>query len=155
MNLSSPGFPYCPAFVSEYWNSTCDGELLVGEIPVSTLAEQYGTPIFVYDRSILARKYAVLCEALPKRFVISYSVKANPNPAFLKFFLEKDMGLEVASAGELYLAMSAGCAPKDILFAGPGKTESELESAIREGVGEIHAESQLEIERISHIGKKL
>ena len=145
----------CPAFVSSYWKSGADGELLVGEIPVSRLAQQYGTPIFVYDQSILERKYLTLRNALPSRFAISYSVKANPNPAFLKFFLEKGAGLEIASAGELHQTRIAGCPPGKVLFAGPGKTEAELELVIAHGIGEIHAESELEIERISAISHKL
>src|SRR5208282_3046595 len=91
---------------------------------------------------------------LPPRFAISYSVKANPNPAFLRFFLENGCGLEVASAGEFHLAQSSGCLPERIIFAGPGKTEQELEFVVAQGIGEIHAESQLEIERINAIGKK-
>ena len=135
----------CPALVSSYWKSGADGELLVGEIPVSRLAQQYGTPIFVYDQSILERKYLTLRNALPSRFAISYSVKANPNPAFLKFFLEKGAGLEIASAGEFHQAQIAGCPPGKVLFAGPGKTEAELELVIAHGIDEIHAESELEI----------
>jgi diaminopimelate decarboxylase len=142
-------------FVTTHWKSRSDGELLVGEIPVSSISQKYGTPLFVYDRAILERKYAVLRNALPERFAISYSVKANPNPAFLEFFLEKGAGLEVASVGEFRQARSAGCAPEAIVFAGPGKTEAELEAVITQGIGEIHAESQLEIERISAISKKL
>lgn len=144
-----------PAFIGSYWKSRADGELLVGEIPVSWLADQYGTPVFAYDESILERKYAALREALPGQFEISYSVKANPNPAFLKFFFEKGAGLEIASAGEFHIARSAGCPPGKILFAGPGKTEAELALVIAHGIGEIHAESELEIERISRISQKL
>jgi diaminopimelate decarboxylase len=147
-----PGYP---EFISSYWKTRPDGELLVGDVPVSSIAQRYGTPLFIYDRAILERKYAELRNALPKRFSISYSVKANPNPAFLEFFLEKGAGLEIASVGEFYQARSAGCSPEDILFAGPGKTEAELEAVITQGIGEIHAESQLEIKRISSISKKL
>jgi diaminopimelate decarboxylase len=144
-----------PEFVVPYWRSNDVGELLVGGLTVSSLAARYGTPIFLYDQSVLERKYAALRNALPPRFSISYSVKANPNPAFLKFFLSKGCGLEVASAGEFYQAQSAGCFPEDILFAGPGKTESELELAVAQGIGEIHVESELEVERIRAISRRL
>jgi diaminopimelate decarboxylase len=154
MTIEAPASSYLPAFVRSYWNSG-SGELLVGGIPVSVLTQRHGTPVFAYDRAILERKHAALRNAFPSRFAISYSVKANPNPAFLKFFLEKGAGLEIASAGEYYQAVSAGCPPKKILFAGPGKTEAELELAVSQGIGEIHAESELEIERISAISKKL
>jgi diaminopimelate decarboxylase len=144
-----------PDFVASYWKSDSGGELLIGGLAVSSLATRYGTPLFIYDRGILEKKYNALRGALPKRFAISYSVKANPTPAFLKFFLEKGCGLEIASAGELFQAQCAGCLARNILFAGPGKTEPELELAIAQGIGEIHAESELEIERISAIGRKL
>jgi diaminopimelate decarboxylase len=144
-----------PEFVVPYWRSNDVGELLVGGVTVSSLAARYGTPVFLYDQSVLERKYAALRKALPLRFSISYSVKANPNPAFLYFCLSKGCGLEVASAGEFYQAQSAGCFPEDILFAGPGKTESELELAVAQGIGEIHVESELEVERISAISRRL
>jgi len=144
-----------PGFVVPYWRSDEQGQLLVGGVTVSSLAARHGTPVFLYDQSVLERKYAALRKALPTRFSISYSVKANPNPAFLKFFLSKGCGLEIASAGELYQAQSAGCLPEDLLFAGPGKTESELELAVAQGIGEIHVESELEVERISAIGRRL
>jgi diaminopimelate decarboxylase len=155
MTVAGSGSPAYPEFVSSYWKSRPGGELLVGDVPVSTIVQQHGTPLFIYDRAILERKYAELRNALPERFAISYSVKANPNPAFLEFFLKKGAGLEIASVGELYQARSAGCSPKNIVFAGPGKTEAELEVVVTQGIGEIHAESELEIERISAISKKL
>ncbi len=144
-----------PSFVTSYWKCDAAGNLFIGGLTVSSLAARHGTPIFIYDQNIVEQKYAALRGALPKRFSISYSMKANPNPAFLKFFLNKGCGLEIASAGELYQARNAQCAANDILFAGPGKTEAELEFAISQGIGEIHAESELEIERISAISKKI
>jgi len=144
-----------PNFISEYWASSPDGELLVGGVPISIVTAAHGTPLFVYDRAILERKYHSLRSTLPERFSISYSVKANPNPAILRFFLEKGCGLEIASAGEFRLAMNAGCRPAHIVFAGPGKSEDELETAIAAGIGEIHVESNIEIERISNISARL
>jgi diaminopimelate decarboxylase len=143
-----------PEFVAPYWKHNSSGELLIGSLTVPSLASRHGTPFFIYDRNVVEQKYAALRAALPTRFTISYSVKANPNPAFLRFFLEKGCGLEIASAGEFYQARNAQCAANDILFAGPGKTEAELELAISQGIGEIHAESELEIERISALSKK-
>src|SRR5271166_4017006 len=143
-----------PDFVTSYWKSNSAGELLIGGLTVSSLAARHGTPVFIYDVNVVEQKYAALRAALPGRFAISYSVKANPNPAFLRFFLEKGCGLEIASAGEFCLARNVQCPAQKILFAGPGKTEAELELAISRGIGDIHAESKLEIERISAISKK-
>lgn len=144
-----------PDLVAGYWKATPGGELLVGSLPISSLVAHYGTPVFIYDCGVVERKYSALRQVLPDLFSIAYSVKANPNPAFLRFFLDRGCALEVASSGEFHQARAAGCLPKDLLFAGPGKTEAELELVIGEGIGEIHAESRLEIERISEISKRL
>src|SRR5215469_3664530 len=146
---------HIPRTLISYWRSSADRELLAGDLAVSSIASRHGTPLFVYDQSILKRKYSALRNALPDRFAIYYSVKANPNPAFLSFFLERGCGLEVASAGELYQALAAGCPPEKIFFAGPGKTEKELTFAIEKEIGEIHAESGLELERISAISRRM
>ena len=131
------------------------GQLLVGKCPVRELASAYGTPVFIYDSRIAESKWSQLRKALPSRFAISYSVKANPQPAFLHLFLSKGCGLEVASAGELLQALNAGCPPEKVLFAGPGKTEAELEFALSRNIGEIHAESFTEIARIADISRRL
>jgi len=119
------------------------------------MVESQSTPLFIYDGETLDRNWSLLRKEFPSRFEISYSVKANPNPAILRFFVSKGAGLEIASSGELYLALHAGCDPSQILFAGPGKTDAELEYVLSSGIGEIHAESLLEIERISAISRKL
>jgi diaminopimelate decarboxylase len=130
-------------------------DLLLGGVSVGEIAAQYGTPLYVYDSQVVDRKWALLRETLPPEFSISYSVKANPNPAIVRHLLGKGAGLEVASAGELQVALAAGCAPEQILFAGPGKLEAELELALSHGIGEIHVESALEAERVLAIARRL
>jgi diaminopimelate decarboxylase len=132
-----------------------DGELLIGGIPVTSLAAEYGTPLYVYDRGIIDRKLALLRNTLPAEFSIHYSVKANPNPAIIKHFVASGCGLEIASAGEFCRALEAGCPAEKILFAGPGKTERELDFVLERGIGQIHIESLLEAERISSICQRL
>src|SRR3954469_4033565 len=132
-----------------------NGELLIGNVPVTALVAKYGTPAFFYDRKVIDAKLSSLRHALPTQFSICYSVKANPNPAILRHFLSQGCGLEVASVGELELALKTQCDPAKILFAGPGKTEAELELALSRGIGEIHFESVLEASRISAISKRL
>jgi diaminopimelate decarboxylase len=122
---------------------------------ISSLAAKYGTPFFVYDRGVLEKKFSRLRTALPDRFAISYSVKANPNGTLLRHFLDGGCGLEIASAGEFLQARKADCPPERIVFAGPGKTETELEYVLSRGIGEIHAESLLEIERMARIARQL
>ena len=140
--------------VNGYFNSLSD-EFHIGDVPVSAIAAKYGTPLFVYDRHILDRKWTLLRDALPPEFAISYSVKANPNRTILRYFIGRGCGLEIASGGELHQALNAGCPPDSIVFAGPGKTEAELELALAQGISEIHVESMLEIERISDISRRL
>ena len=132
-----------------------DSELRPGGVSVTSLAAKFGTPFFVYDHLVMDRKFALLRSTLPKRIAISYSVKANPHGAFLRYFLSKGCGLEIASAGEFHQALRADCPAGKIVFAGPGKTEAELEYVLRNGIGEIHAESPLELDRISNISRRL
>jgi diaminopimelate decarboxylase len=132
-----------------------DGTLLIGNVPVIELAERYGTPAFFYDKTILDEKLDALRDALPSSFSIYYSVKANPNQAILRHFLSRGCGLEIASIGEFRRALRAGCDPQNILFAGPGKTEAELEFAVSHNIGEIHLESLVEAKRIARISKRL
>lgn len=118
-----------------------DHELHIGGIAVSDLAEQFGTPLFVYDQAIMEANVARLREAYPSKFDLFYSIKANPNSEILKCFLKHGCGLEIASAGELYQALKAGCAPERLIFAGPGKTPADLDLAVRSKIGELHVES--------------
>lgn len=130
-----------------------DGELIVGGMPASELAARFGTPLFVYDTGVVQKKISEVKAILPARFQLFYSMKANPNLALLGLFVKSGCGLEIASAGELYQALSAGCPANRILFAGPGKTEKELKAAIAAGLHEIHVESIEEIEAIDRIAK--
>jgi diaminopimelate decarboxylase len=140
--------------IERYFNSS-DQELYIGKIPVSAIVAEYGTPVFIYDRHVLDQKWRQLRRALPSEFAVCYSVKANPNRAFLQYFLAKGCGLEIASGGEFHQALKAGCPPGQIIFAGPGKTEAELEAALSQGIGELHVESMVEIERVSAISRRL
>ena len=131
------------------------GELEIDGIEVSELVARYGTPLYVYVSSIIEQQLSLLRETLPAKFAISYSIKANPNPAVLKFFIARGCGLEIASVGEFQKAIRAGCPPEKIIFAGPGKREPELEAVLQQNIGEIHVESMLEIDRISKIAGNL
>jgi diaminopimelate decarboxylase len=139
----------------ERYFGVAGGELLIGGIPATSLAAEYGTPLFVYDRAIIDRKLVLLRETFFPDFTIYYSVKANPNRTILGHFLDHGCGLEVASGGEFSRSLNAGCPPGKILFAGPGKTEAELEFVLSHDIGEIHVESLLEMKRISAISRRL
>jgi len=131
------------------------GELEVGSMPIGAVIATVGTPVFVYDEAVLEKKWRLLRDAYPPAFQVCYSVKANPNPHLIRFFLRQGCGLEIASAGEFHASESAGCAPERMLFAGPGKTEQELELVLGRGIGEIHVESETEVGRIAAICRRL
>jgi len=131
------------------------GELVIGGLAISELTQRFGTPLFVYDESVLLRKWNLLRSTFPERFNIHYSVKANPNLTLLRWFLDHGAGLEIASDGELFQALEARCPPDRILFAGPGKTASQIELALRKNIAEIHAESLTELQRISSSAERL
>ena len=135
--------------------ASSDGELLIGGVRVGEIVAQHGTPLYVYDRGVIRDKLATLRRALPEGFDVYYSIKANPNQALLRLFLSDGCGLEVASGGETFQALEAGCATERVIFAGPGKTAEELEYALSRGIGEIHVESFEEIETIAAIARRL
>src|SRR5215472_1148295 len=129
--------------------------LVLSAVPIHQLVEAYGTPFYAYDRCVVDRKHDALRNTLPKRFSIYYSIKANPCPAVVKHFLSRGCGLEIASLGEFQKAIDAGCPAERILFAGPGKSEAELEAVLARGIGEIHMESLTEASRIAAICRRL
>jgi diaminopimelate decarboxylase len=135
--------------------SVSGADLLIGGIPVRELAATYGTPLFIYDASTMRQAYRSLKEAVAGFSEVFFSVKANPNPAILRVFLEEGAGLEIASGNEYLRAISAGADRDNIYFAGPGKGEDELECVIGGGIGEIHLESYEEINRVAALGKRL
>jgi diaminopimelate decarboxylase len=130
-------------------------ELRVSGVAISTIAAAQGTPLYVYDAALLDLQWRRLRDALPPDFQIYYSVKANPTAAIIGRFLAHGCGLEVASVGEFARAVRAGGAPEHIVFAGPGKTDAELEIVLKQHIGEIHAESLREIDRIIAIANRL
>lgn len=130
-------------------------ELILGGERVTQLAQEHGTPLFVYDPAVLDVKFDALRRSLPSRFSIYYSIKANPYAPVVRHLLNRGCGLEVASGGEFQKALQAGCPAERILFAGPGKSEGELEEALGQGIGEIHVESLTEAKRISAICRRL
>ncbi len=132
-----------------------DGVLVVGEAGIDELAATYGTPLFVYDRAVVDAQLRLLRDALPASFDLFYSIKANPNATILRHFITAGCGLEVASAGEFEQARASGSPTERIVFAGPGKTDEELELVAAAGIGEIHAESAAEVDRLAAICDRL
>lgn len=131
-----------------------DGELTVGGIPLTRLAARIGrTPFYAYDRAVIAARMSELRSALPPSVRLHYAVKANPMPALVCALAQQVDGLDVASAGELKLALDAGMASADISFAGPGKTAAELEQAVASGVL-VNLESAREIDLLAEASNR-
>ncbi|MBL8422987.1 MAG: pyridoxal-dependent decarboxylase, exosortase A system-associated [Candidatus Accumulibacter phosphatis] len=128
-----------------------DGELLVGGIPLSRLAARVGqTPFYAYDRQLLTRRVALLRATLPASLKLHYAMKANPMPALVCHMAGLVDGIDVASAGELKVALDAGANPREISFAGPGKRRAELSQAVAAGIL-INIESFREVAELAAI----
>jgi diaminopimelate decarboxylase len=135
--------------------STIKGELAIGGEAVSTLVERAGdTPLFVYSSDHIRARTALLRAAMPSALGIHYAMKGNPYPALLAFMKTQVDGFDIASGGELDLALAAGVDPALISFAGPGKRDRELEAAIAQGVT-LNVESEGEAERALAIAARL
>lgn len=131
-----------------------DGELSIsGRKAGDLVAEAGGTPLFVYSAEAIRRRVALLRETMPERLGIHYAVKANPYLPLLELMRSLVDGFDIASAGELELALSTGQEPRLISFAGPGKRDAELETAIRHGVT-LNLESEGEARRALAIGER-
>ncbi|MCM8596881.1 pyridoxal-dependent decarboxylase, exosortase A system-associated [Accumulibacter sp.] len=129
-----------------------DGELLVGGMPLSRLAARVGqTPFYAYERRLLDERVGTLRTVLPKALKLHYAIKANPMPALVGHMARLVDGLDVASGGELKVALDAGADPREISFAGPGKRLGELRQAVAAGIL-VNVESFGEVSSLAAIG---
>lgn len=134
---------------------TVSGELTVGGQSATALVEKAGgTPLFVYSAELIRRRVALLRATMPERLRIHYAVKANPYSGILQLMRGLVDGFDIASAGELEMALAAGQDPALISFAGPGKRDAELAAAVRRGVT-VNLESEGEARRALAIGAAL
>ena len=132
-----------------------DGCLVVGGLTLPRLAERVGqTPFYVLDRALISARVAQLRRALPQRVRLHYAIKANPLPAVVQHLAGLVDGLDVASGGELAVALDTPLAARHISFAGPGKRVEEIRRAVAAEVL-INAESAAELERIAAAGMAL
>ena len=132
-----------------------DGELQIGGVALSQLAARVGqTPFYAYDRQALHARASELRRTLPAGVKLHYAMKANPMPAVVGCMAGLVDGIDVASAGELKVALDAGADPQEISFAGPGKREAELRQAVASGVL-VNIESQREVLLLGAIASEL
>ena len=128
-----------------------DDCLVVGGIPLTRLATRAGrTPFYVYDRAAIDARIAHLRAAFPPRVKLHYAIKANPMPALVCHVARSVDGLDVASGGELKVALDAGMSPAEVSFAGPGKSENELAQAVAAGIL-VNVESTREIDVLAKV----
>lgn len=123
-----------------------DGVLHAEDVDLPRIAEEVGTPVYVYSRATLERHARVFREgldAVPEK-LIAFAVKANPNLAVLKVLQSAGMGADVVSVGEMRRALAAGMTPEKIVFSGVGKTRAELIAGLAAGIGQFNIESEEE-----------
>ena len=134
---------------------TSGPELQLGGLPLTRLTERVGqTPFYAYDRALITARIAAVRQVLPPSVLLHYAIKANPMPALVGFMRPLVDGMDVASAGELKVALDAGADPKSIGFAGPGKRVAELRQAVAAGVL-LHVESARELQLLADAAQAL
>lgn len=130
-----------------------NGELMVGGIALTQLVEQLGqTPFYAYDRAKITERVAHLRTHLPKDIHLHYAIKANPMPAVVEHLAGLVDGFDLASGGEMRVALKTNMSPDVISFAGPGKSEQEINDAVAAGVT-LNLESETELERTVRAGE--
>ncbi len=131
-------------------------ELYCEDVALQELAEEFGTPLYVYSKNQIVQNYRSVEEPLKDvDHVVCYALKANANPSILKILAQEGAGADVVSGGELYLALKAGFPPSKITFAGVGKREDEIEYALKSDIFTINAESSQELQVISLVALRL
>ena len=125
-------------------------KLYCEKVAVSDLVKKYGTPLYIYSYNTFINHYLKLKQAFQAVDpLICYSVKANSNLTILKSLVARGAGLDIVSGGELFRALKAGCASQKIVYASVGKTDAEIEEAIRKGIMFFNVESLPELENIN------
>ncbi|WP_294297776.1 diaminopimelate decarboxylase, partial [uncultured Sphingomonas sp.] len=123
-----------------------DGVLHCEDVPLTRIAEEVGTPVYVYSTNTFRRHAQVFREGLKHvgRIHLAYAIKANPNLAVLRVLAEEGYGADVVSGGEMARALAAGIPAADIVFSGVGKTRAELARGIDAGIGQFNLELEEE-----------
>jgi len=132
-----------------------EGKLHAENVDLEKLADEAGTPLYVYSTATLERHYRIFAAALPPNALIAYSVKANGNLAVLKTLAQLGAGADVVSGGELVKALRAGIPASRIVFSGVGKTRTELGEGLKAGIHQFNVESEAELEALNETAAEL
>src|SRR5579875_1171999 len=133
-----------------------NGILTCESADLSSVAEAYGTPTYIYSKQAIVSRFRAYEDALagiPHR--VCYSVKANSNLAVLATLATEGAGFDIVSGGELYRVIKAGGDPAGVVFSGVGKTEGEIRYALEQGIHSFNCESETEIAVISRVAVQL
>jgi diaminopimelate decarboxylase len=129
-----------------------DDELVIDGVPLREYARRIGrTPFYLYSRRLISERIATLRATLPAGIELHYAMKANPMPAVVEHVAPLVDGLDVASAGELGVALRTATPPAHMSFAGPGKRDAELRAALQARIV-VNVESATELERLQRLG---
>jgi len=138
-----------------------DGAMHAESVPLDTIADAVGTPVYVYSAATIRRHVTVFREALAglehdgQAPLVAFAVKANPNAAVLTVLARMGCGADVVSGGELKRALAAGIPAERVVFSGVGKTAEEMALALDAGIGQFNLESEEEAETLSAVAHRL
>mgnify|MGYP003664086732 CR=1 FL=1 len=133
-----------------------NGELYAEDVPLSQIADQFGTPCYVYSRAALEQNFQAYEDALTDLpHLTCFAVKSNSNLAVLDVLARRGAGFDIVSGGELARVLAAGGQAERIIFSGLGKTEQEIAQALQAGILCFNVESEPELDRINTVGARL
>ncbi|MGF1752978.1 diaminopimelate decarboxylase [Vibrio makurazakiensis] len=140
----------------DYFNYQDDGQLWAEDVALSQLAEQYGTPLYVYSRATLERHWNAFDSSVGKHpHLVCYAVKANSNLGVLNTLARLGSGFDIVSGGELERVIAAGGEASKVVFSGVGKTEAEMKRALELKIKCFNVESEPELERLNKVAGEL
>ena len=129
-----------------------DQQLQVEGVPVASLAQEHGTPLFVYSKASMLSALAAYQRGFAgRKALICYAMKANSSLAILQVFAQAGCGFDIVSGGELERVLAAGAVPAKIIFSGVGKTRAEMRRALEVGIACFNVESEAELEVLSEV----
>lgn len=133
-----------------------DGELYFEDVPLTALAQRFGTPTYVYSRRAISETYLQYAQALGQHpGMICYAVKANSNLALLNILARLGAGFDIVSIGELERVLAAGGRADKIIFSGVGKTAAEIQRALEIGIACFNVESAAELDHLAAIATSM
>lgn len=140
----------------DYFNYQEDGQLWAEQVPLADLANQYGTPLYVYSRATLERHWHAFDKSVGDYpHLICYAVKANSNLGVLNTLARLGSGFDIVSVGELERVLAAGGDPSKVVFSGVGKTEAEMKRALQLKIKCFNVESEPELQRLNKVAGEL